>query len=75
MPLPVHYGDAPLERGYVADIIVDKRAILELKSVEQTIRLHEVKLLTYLRLTECRTGLPINFNTVSLTDGITRGVL
>ena len=74
-PLPVHYRDVLLECGYVADIIVDKRVILELKSVEQTIRLHEVQLLTYLRLTECRIGLLINFKTVSSTDGITRRVL
>ena len=55
--------------------IVDDRVILELKSVERLMWLHEVQLLTYLRLTECRIGLLINFNTVSLTDGIKRRVL
>ena len=55
--------------------IVDDRVILELKSVERLMWLHEVQLLTYLRLTECHIGLLINFNTVSLTDGIKRRVL
>jgi GxxExxY protein len=75
VPLSVHYDDALLDCGYVADIIVDNRVILELKSVERLLWLHEVQLLTYLRLTECRAGLLINFNTVSLTDGIKRRVL
>jgi len=75
VPLPVHYGDALLDCGYIADVIVDDRVILELKSVERLMWLHEVQLLTYLRLTECRIGLLINFNTVSLTDGIKRRVL
>ena len=75
VPLPVHYGDVLLDCGYIADIIVDNQVILELKSVERILALHEVQLLTYLRLTECRIGLLINFNTVSLTDGIKRRVL
>ena len=74
-PIPVHYGDVVLECGYTADIIVDNRVILELKAVEQLLPIHEVQLLTYLRLTACRIGLLMNFNTVSLTDGIRRRVL
>jgi GxxExxY protein len=66
---------AVLDCGYIADVIVDQKVILELKSVERVLALHEAQLLTYLRLTECRIGLLINFNTVSLTDGITRRVL
>ena len=49
--------------------------ILELKSVERLSPLHEAQLLTCLRLSSCRIGLLINFNTVSLTDGIKRRVL
>jgi GxxExxY protein len=75
VPLPIHYGDARLDCGYLADIIVDGKVILELKSVERMLWLHEVQLLTYLRLAECRVGLLINFNTVSLTDGIKRRML
>jgi GxxExxY protein len=75
VPLPVHYDDVVLDLGYVADIIVDSQVILELKSVERTLPLHEAQLLTYLRLSACRIGLLINFNTVSLTDGIKRCIL
>jgi GxxExxY protein len=74
-PLPVSYDDILLYCGYVADIIVDSQVILELKSVERIPPLHESQLLTYLRLSSCRIGLLINFNTVSLADGIKRCVL
>jgi GxxExxY protein len=74
VPLPVHYDDAILDTGFIADIIVDDQVILELKAVEHILPIHEAQLLTYLRITECRIGLMINFNTVSLTDGITRRV-
>ena len=48
--------------------------ILELKAVERILPIHEAQLMTYLRIAECRIGLLINFNTVSLTDGIRRRV-
>ncbi len=72
--IPIHYDDTRLDSGYVADMIVDGHALLELKAVERLLPLHEAQLLTYLRLTDCRVGLLINFNTVSLTDGIRRRV-
>jgi GxxExxY protein len=75
VPLPVHYGNTLLDCGYMADIIVGDLVILELKSVERVVPLHEAQLMTYLRLSGCRIGLLINFNMVSLTDGITRRVL
>jgi GxxExxY protein len=75
VPLPVPYDDILLDCGYIADIIVDGQVILELKAVERTQPLHEAQLLTYLRLSPCRVGLLINFNTVSLTNGIRRCVL
>lgn len=73
--LPVLYDDVLLDCGYIADVIVDSQVLLELKAVERTQKLHEAQLLTYLRLCQCRVGLLINFNTVSLTDGIRRCVL
>jgi GxxExxY protein len=73
--LPIRYGGIELESGYLADIIVNGEVILELKAVERLSPLHEAQLLTYLRLSSCRIGLLINFNTVSLTDGIRRRVL
>jgi GxxExxY protein len=75
VPLPVPYDDILLDCGYIADIIVDGQVILELKAVERTQPLHEAQLLTYLRLSPCHVGLLVNFNTVSLTDGIRRCVL
>jgi GxxExxY protein len=73
--LPVSYDEILLDCGYVADIIVDNQVILELKSVERVLPLHEAQLLTYLRLSACHVGLLINFNSVSLTDGIKRCVI
>jgi GxxExxY protein len=73
--LPIKYDGIEIESGYLADIIVRGEVILELKTVEQFNPLHEAQLLTYLRLSSCRVGLLINFNTVSLTDGIRRRVL
>src|SRR5271165_1001747 len=72
--LPVSYDDVLLDCGYIADIVVDNQVILELKSVERILPLHEAQLLTYLRLSSCHIGLLINFNTISLTDGIKRCV-
>jgi GxxExxY protein len=73
--LPIAYDDVLLDCGYRADIIVNNEVILELKSVERILPLHEAQLLTYLRLSPCRIGLLLNFNTVSLKDGIRRCVL
>jgi GxxExxY protein len=72
--LPIRYDDTEIESGFLADIIVRGEVILELKTVEQFNPLHEAQLLTYLRLSSCRVGLLINFNTVKLTDGIRRRV-
>jgi len=73
--LPIRYNGIEIESGYQADIIVRGEVIMELKAVEQLNALHEAQLLTYLRMSGCRTGLLINFNTLSLTDGIRRRVL
>jgi GxxExxY protein len=70
-----HYDGVVMDWGYTADIIVDGQVVVELKAVERTQPLHDAQLLTYLRLSPCRIGLLINFNTVSLTDGIKRCVL
>jgi GxxExxY protein len=75
VPLPIRYGDVEIESSYRADIIVGDEVILELKSVEKLNPLYEAQLLTYLRLSSCRIGLLINFNTLSLADGIRRRVL
>jgi GxxExxY protein len=71
----VSYDDVLLDCGDIADIVVDNQVILELKPVERIPPLHEAQLLTYLQLGACRIGLLINFNILSLTNGIKRCVL
>jgi GxxExxY protein len=75
VPLVVRYDGVQLDCGYVADVIVRDAVLLELKSVERLLPLFEAQLLTYMRFAGCRIGLLINFNTVSLTDGLRRCVL
>ena len=64
-----------MDCGYRADVVVDNRLLLELKSVEKVLPLHYAQLMTYLKLAKIRTGLLINFNVPILKDGITRRVL
>ena len=73
--LPLNYDGVLLDCGYRADLIVRHEVILELKSVEHILPLHEAQLLTYLRLSQCHIGLLLNFNTLSLKDGIRRRIL
>jgi GxxExxY protein len=73
--LRLDYDGVLLDCGYRADLIVNHEVILELKSAEHILPLHEAQLLTYLRLSQCRIGLLLNFNTLSLKDGIRRRIL
>ena len=73
--LPLVYDGVSLDCGYRADVIVNNEVILELKSVDHILPLHEAQLLTYLRLSQCHVGLLFNFNALSLKDGIRRRVL
>jgi GxxExxY protein len=57
------------------DLVVDDQLVVELKTVEKILPIHEAQLLTYLRLSEIRTGLLLNFNTAVLKNGIKRMVL
>ncbi|OGR29110.1 MAG: GxxExxY protein [Desulfuromonadaceae bacterium GWB2_53_15] len=72
--IPVRYEGITLEVGFRADIIVNNFLIVELKSVENILPVHKKQLLTYLRLSDKRVGLLINFNTELMKDGITRVV-
>jgi GxxExxY protein len=72
VPLPIVYEDVRIDKGFRADIIVDRTVLLELKSVERVLPIHEAQVLTYLRLSGCRVGLLINFNSVLLKDGLQR---
>ena len=64
-PIPIVWEEIRLEIGFEADLIVEEVVVVELKSVEQLARVHKKQLLTYLRLTNCRLGLLINFRTNS----------
>ena len=74
-PVPVVYKDVELDCGYRIDLLVDDRLIVELKTVEELLPLHEAQLLTYMKLSGIRIGLLINFNVQLLKKGIKRMVL
>jgi GxxExxY protein len=71
-PLPVFYKDVMLDCGYRLDLIVENQVIVEIKSVNSVIGIHEAQLLSYLKLAECKRGLLINFNVKMLKEGIRR---
>jgi len=73
--LPVIYKTSRLDCGYRIDFLVAGKVILELKSVQEILPIHEAQLLTYMKLAEIRLGLLINFNVKLLKDGIKRFVL
>ena len=73
--LPIRYKEIALEAGYRLDIVVDQRLILELKTAERLLPVHDAQLLTYLRLSGIKVGLIMNFNVPVLRQGIRRLVL
>ncbi len=72
--IPVFWKDLRMDIGFRADLIVENKVVVELKSVELIAPVHPKKLLTYLRLTKLKLGLLINFNEALIKDGITRVV-
>ena len=70
--IPVYYNELILEIGFRADIIVENKVIIELKSVESIAPVHKKQLLTYLKLTGLKLGLLVNFNEALIKDGIYR---
>ena len=75
LELPIIYKGEPLDCGYRLDIVVEGEVVVELKSVETVLKIHEAQLLTYMKLGGYRAGLLINFNVPMLKDGIKRLVL
>ena len=73
--LKVNYKGLNLDGGYRLDFVYDNRVVVELKTVENVLPVHEAQLLTYLKLTGVRVGLLINFNVPVLKKGIYRRVL
>lgn len=72
--LPLVYEEVKLDVGYKIDIIVEDKFIVEIKSVEALNDIHLAQLLTYLRLSDCKLGLLINFNVKLLKEGVRRVV-
>ncbi len=72
--IPVVYENVKLEIGFRADLIVEGKVIVEIKSVEAVAPVHKKQLLTYLRLADKRLGILINFDTELIKDGISRVV-
>jgi len=70
--MPVIYEDIRMDLGFRADIIVEGKVIIELKSVENVLPVHKKQLLTYLKLTNMKLGLLVNFNVPLIKGGITR---
>ncbi|MDN3674569.1 GxxExxY protein [Flavobacterium branchiarum] len=73
-PIPVVWDGINLDIGFRADLIVENKVILEIKSIEQVANVHAKQVLTYLRITKMKLGLLINFNVPIIKVGITRVV-
>ncbi|MCU0645733.1 MAG: GxxExxY protein [bacterium] len=73
--LPIDYKTIKLDCGYRIDMLIENDIIIELKSVDRVMPIHEAQLLTYMKLSGIKIGLMINFNVCRLKDSITRYVL
>lgn len=73
-PLPLVYKQVELDCGYRLDLFVEESVIVEVKAVDQSAPIHQAQLLSYLKLSDCKVGLLINFNVKLLKNGIRRVV-
>lgn len=73
--LPLVYEEVRLDVGYRLDLFVENKVVVEIKSVESLTDVHTAQVLTYLKLTQCKVGLLINFNVADLKKGIKRQIL
>ena len=74
VPIPIRYQGLHFDEGFKADIVIEGKVILELKSVEKVIPAHKKQIQTYLRLTGLKLGFLLNFGEALMKDGITRAV-
>jgi GxxExxY protein len=74
-PIPVCYKEIKLDCGFRLDMLVEDAVIIELKSVDQLIPVHQAQILTYLKFSKVRIGLLINFNVPVLKSGLKRYIL
>ncbi|RRO20985.1 GxxExxY protein [Flavobacteriaceae bacterium 14752] len=73
-PLPLVYEDVKLEVGYRVDILIENKVVVEIKSVEALNDVHMAQVITYLKLSDCKLGMLINFNVSLIKNGIKRVV-
>ena len=71
-PLPLVYENVKLEIGYRVDLLVENKVIIEIKSVDALNDIHLAQILTYLKLSDCKLGMLINFNVTLIKNGIKR---
>jgi GxxExxY protein len=71
-PIPIRYDELTFDEGFRADLRVEGKVIVELKSIEQLIKVHSKQVLTQLRLSGCKLGLLLNFGEIHLKNGIER---
>jgi GxxExxY protein len=74
VPIPVIYNEIKLDLGFRADVIVEKKVLIEIKSVENIAEVHHKQVLTYLKLTGIKLGLLVNFNSEDISQSIFRKV-
>lgn len=72
--LPLVYKEVKLDAGYRIDLLIEKKLIVEIKAVEALHDLHMAQILTYLKLSNCKLGLLMNFNTILFRNGVKRVV-
>ena len=71
-PMPKIYKEVKLDHGYRMDLVVEKKVVIEIKTVDSICDVHKAQLLTYLKLGDYKLGLILNFKVMLLKDGITR---
>lgn len=74
LALPVYYKDVKMNIGFRLDLLVENKIIIEVKSVEELSALHHKQLLTYLKITNLKLGILVNFNVTNINEGIYRKV-
>jgi GxxExxY protein len=72
VPIPIEFNDIRIDGAFRADMIVERKVLVELKSVERLLPIHEAQVLTYLKLSKLKIGLLLNFNSTHLRSGVRR---
>jgi len=74
VPVPVHYKEVKMDLGFRLDLLIDNKVIIEVKSVEKLAEVHHKQVLTYLKITNLKLGILVNFNVATIKEGIFRKV-